>query len=227
MTDDFTSRLDRAAQEGTRPILGRDSSPQDIAKAFRVHEILAPQPVPTEPVRAEVIRWYVVKTNPKCEGKAETGLRETGILSYVPKLKVWRRVRRPKPGKPQKRAVEQALFPGYVFAGFAEACGEDFGLAREVDGVHSFIAVQGHPLRVPASEMEKIRTEEEAGFYDKTRERPPKVIRGQAVVIGQGPLAGMRGHVSQLKSGERVKVLLSILGAVSAVTLGIDQVEGA
>lgn len=220
MSDDFKARCDQARVDGVKPRITIDThDPNDIAAAFRKHDILEPVLVRVQAVRAEIVtateadlfRWYAGRVDPQNPGKVENDIRQTGAATYHPKMTKWKPVRTPKRGQPRKRAITSSLFPGYVFTGFRADEDRHFGDMRGIHGFHGFIAAHGAPIEIAAGKIATIMAEEEAGAYDETRERASAFAKGQQARLLSGPFAGMVGSVSKLKDDEREIVLLNHL----------------
>jgi transcription antitermination factor NusG len=225
MRGDMVERADRAKREGARPTLGADSSPEDIRAAFKHATLLEPQPI-APAIAAEIVttdhRWLVATFAPRLHDKVQRGCKEHGWVFTCPKSKEWQLVKRPQPGQPKKVAVERPLFGTY---GFLRPDNRDpnwLGLDR-VDGLGALVRrpITKEPITVPLGEVEKFARLEAEGLFDATRSRPPKVKRLDKVLITGGPFAGIRGLV-EMTVGERVKVLMDLLGAVD---VSMDQVE--
>ena len=223
---DMVERADRAVREGARPILGADSSPDDIRAAFRHATLIEPQPI-APPIHAEVVtvdhRWLVATFAPRLHDKVQRGCKEHGWVFTCPKAKEWTPVKRPKPGQAKKVAVERPLFGTYGFLRPAEARQPNWLALDRVDGLGALVRrpITKEPITVPLGEVERFARLEAEGLFDATRSRPPKVKRLDAVLITGGPFKGVRGLV-EMTVGERVKVLLGMLGVVD---VAMDSVE--
>ncbi len=222
----LVDRADRAIRDGARPTLGADSSPDDIRAAFRHATLIEPRPI-APAVEAEIVtadhRWLVATFAPRLHEKVERGCRERGWVFTCPKSREWSPVKRPKPGEPKKVAVERPLFGTYGFLRPAEATLPNWLALDRIDGLGALVRrpMTREPVTVPLGEVERFARLEAEGLFDATRSRPPKVKRLDKVLITAGPFAGIRGLV-EMTIGERVKVLLDMLGAVD---LSMDQVE--
>ena len=220
----------QAARAHCRPTIGADSAPEDIAAAFKTHNLLEPRDIRAG-IQAEVLSltpdaklWYVIRTAPKREIDVGSGLSEIRVESYCPKMKFFRAVKRPKPNRPKKEVVEAALFTSYVFAGFPIGQHPHWFDVRAVDGIHSVLGHQGTPQPISHWIVDRLRADEADGKFDSTRELP-KYLPGQGVKVKDGPFAGYFANVERLSATDRVKVLLKILGGMVSVDLGTDQVE--
>ena len=223
---DPSERADRAVREGARLTLGANSSPDDIRAAFKHATLIEPRPI-APAIAADVVtvdhRWLVATFAPRLHEKVQRGCAERGWVFTCPKSKEWQPVKRPKPGEPKKVAVERPLFGTYGFLRPAEATQPNWLALDRIDGLGALVRrpMTREPVTVPLGEVERFARLEAEGLFDATRSRPPKVKRLDAVMITSGPFQGIRGLV-EMAVGERVKVLMNMLGAVE---VSVDQVE--
>lgn len=220
----LVQRADRAVQASTRPIIGANSSPADIRAAFKHADLIEPRPIASA-ISAETFvindgalrRWYVGTFAPRLHEKVGKGLGDIGWDFCCPLSTEWQPVplRLQKPGKPKKMAIKRPLFGTYGFLYPKDETKPNWMALDRVDG---FGGLTRHgatkvPLRARANDVEKFEQLEADGFFDATRSRPPKLKHFDRVLITSGHFAGLRGIVS-MTVGERVKVLLDMLGAV-------------
>lgn len=188
--------------------------------------------------------WFVVLTNPKCEMRAQLGLRRKGYQTYLPVMKRWRTISR------KREAVENALLPRYMFVGlrgYGTDQGQDFFRMQGVDGVEAILRNNTRPVRVGSKALEALRQREAAGDFDcevqETLEAERlaeeerlkaerqealrlKVKPGDQVTIKKdGPMAGMMAVVSEVQSSGRIEVLLEFLGGLTPAKLAANEVE--
>jgi transcription antitermination factor NusG len=153
-------------------------------------------------------RWYVVRTNIKCEERAELGLKALHFSPdvYIPKeRKTVIRHRR-------KVDVETAVFGRYVFVQF-DINAEPWGAIKHVDGVELLVVNNNVPSAVPDAVIERLRIAEGLGLFDdKTRRASRTIVEGELVEIEEGPFAGFVGKALKLRSQGRVEMLLNLLG---------------
>lgn len=144
--------------------------------------------------------WFVVRTNPRCEKKAVTGLQERGFSTYMPVETKWRRN-----GRERKR-VETPLMVGYLFAALEP--GQSIYDLRRTDGVHSVVGINGAPLEVDPWDIFHFAMDEVAGAYDKTGARRPDFHPGEMVTIRAGTFKGYAAKVEGLLENGKVRVIL-------------------
>ncbi len=158
--------------------------------------------------------WYVIRTHPRQEFRAEQNLQTGGIEVFLPRISA-RRARR--------RADVAPLFPQYLFARFEPGTRlHDVSFTRGVQA----------PVRVGAD----LATVDDAavGFL-RSRVRADGLIRvgeplhpGEKVVIEHGPFAALAGLVERIvPEQERVIVLLTAVKSPMRVEVDAQWVRGA
>ena len=156
-----------------------------------------------EPLFSDELLWYCVKTKPKQEGIATRLLRgELGLEVFCPKIRF-------------KRAratgvawVNEAMFPGYIFARFVYP--ELHRRVAATSGVAKTLSFGGRPSILDEQLIEGLRLHVADG---ETVEIAPEIKEGEEVKVVEGPFAGVRALVTRiLPARERVAILLSMLG---------------
>lgn len=224
------SRIDRARQEGARSTINRDSPLDDISAAFRKHSLMESREIGAaahaEVVRVgdpELRRWYVGTFAPRLHDKVGRGLGEAGWDFACPMSREWHLVARPKKGEPKKVAKDRPLFGTYGFLHPQDGTEADFVALDRVHGFGGLVRRRTSriPLRLPLGEIERFGALEANGVFDATRSRPPKVKPMDRVTVTSGPFQGLKALV-EMTMGERVKVLMDMLGVVE---MSMEQVE--
>lgn len=197
-------------------------------------------------------RWYVLKLKPGAarrakarisppvpewrreESVAERSLRDLGVTAYLPRMK--REIRHHR----TKRRITRSfpLFSGYCFAVIPAHI--EWRDVKEADGIAGAIGFGGDPLIMPEGDVERLQATEAAHLWDETREGrfargeefPDKretarrlFRRGTAIVIEDGPFAGLRAAVERVETSGEVKALVSIFGRLTPVVLPIDVIQ--
>lgn len=161
--------------------------------------------------------WYCVKTQTKREHIAAGQLKQLeGVEVFCPRIRFQRRTRRGRVW------FEEALFPGYLFARFDPAL-----MLRAVAGtcgVRGLVRFSGECARVPDAVIEMLRAEAE-----ETVVIPPDALHaGDEAVLAKGALRGLRAVVTQvLPGGERVKILMELMGTAVEAEVPMDTLEPA
>ncbi len=164
-------------------------------------------------------RWYVVQTQTHSENKAAAHLARQAFEVYLPRhLKRRHHARRTE-------TVARPLFPRYLFVRI------DIGMQRW-RSIHSTVGVvrlicQGeNPLPVPAQVIDDLKGgEDERGFI--VLDERPKFTPGDRVRILDGAFDSHLGLYESMTDGERVAVLLDLLGRKVRVSLDADLITAA
>jgi transcriptional antiterminator RfaH len=185
-------------------------------------------PVDHEPPETfEGFTWFVVVCNPKCERRAQLGLRRAGYQTYLPQTKRWVVHAR------KKEERENPLFPRYLFLGLrnygrpADEGGQDFYKVRGVDGVEKVVRFDGVPVQIPGAPLARLRERESAGEFDFTRlpELGPQYQPGEAVRIATATLSAIQGQVAAMLSKGRVDVLVEFMGRMTRVQVPATDLQ--
>ncbi len=159
--------------------------------------------------------WMCVRTQPKREHIAAAQIaRLEGVEVFAPRIRFKRRTPRGKVW------FEESLFPGYIFA----RC--DLPMLRAVSsavGVRGLVRFAGQCATVPASMIEMLRSESPAPIVIPDE---PSVKAGDEAVVVEGPLMGLQAVITRvMPGGERVKVLMDMMGTAVEAELPLDQLE--
>jgi transcriptional antiterminator RfaH len=163
-------------------------------------------------------RWYVVQTHPHAELRAAAHLERQGFASYLPRcLKRRRHARRIE-------TVQAPLFPRYLFVAI------DLG-AQRWRAIHSTIGVSqlvcngSDPAPLPDAIIAELRGREEDGFVRLPAR--PQFKSGDSIRILDGAFTSCLGLYDGMDGGERVAVLLDLLGRKVRILLDPESVTAA
>lgn len=154
--------------------------------------------------------WYVIYTKARQESVAEENLNRQGYTTYLPQLRVTKR----RQGVLQSRI--EPFFPRYLFIQLNQST-DNWAPIRSTRGVASLVKVLGSPRAVPAALIESLRANEDANRVQQQAGSTWQA--GDEVEIEQGPFAGYRCIFQSHRSGDRVAVLLNIIGKATVATL--------
>jgi len=186
----------------------------------------------TPPMTFEGFTWFVVVCNPKCERRAQLGLRRAGYQTYLPvERKYVIRSRR-------KVETENPLLPRYLFLGvraYGQEGGQDLYKLRGIDGVEKVVRFEGEPLKVHHKRLEILREREREGEFDHIKREEEEKARkkslkakcrpGARVSLLAGAMTGLQAVVQKVQSGGRIEVLIDFLGGVTKAKLKLDEVD--
>ena len=159
-------------------------------------------------------RWYLLRTKPRQEARAEDNLRRQAYHCYCPRMAV-QKIRH------GRRVVdEEAMFPGYLFIFLSGR--DNWSPIRSTYGVLKMVAFNGQPLAVPTSIIDELQ-QREAG---KTPAREA-LTRGDKLSIVRGPFVNLQAVFERFDGEERVVVLLDILQQQQRLKLPLTDIQSA
>jgi transcription antitermination factor NusG len=132
--------------------------------------------------------WYAVSTRSRHEYKANSGLAQKGLATFLPEIEVWSK------RKDRKKKIFIPLFPGYLFVETPCLDNETKVSVLKTIGVVRILGKKenAEPVAVPASTIEAIQR-----LLNKKVEifsiQFPGV--GEPAKIIDGPFAGIEGTV--------------------------------
>ena len=164
-------------------------------------------------------RWYVARHWAHDAPVAVRSIRAAGFDAFWPREEIPRR----------KRDSElKPILPGYLFVAF-DAGRDPWGKIKHQPGVLDVLcSAQGTPLPLPVGIAEKMI--EDAGGMNgailASASLPSRSVRievGAGLRVTSGPFAG-RDAIMRADHGDRIDVLMKLLGAEPVVRLPRDQV---
>lgn len=160
------------------------------------------------------MHWYVIRTKPHQERRAELHLRQLSIETFLPLVKHEKWIRR------QEKTVVEPLFPGYLFGRFD--INDRHRAVNFARGVLNIVQFGLRPAEVSEELIQAIKERLEDGYVIP---KPAYFQKGQVVQIKGGPLTGLEAvFVRELTGQHRVLVLLKTLGLHAKLTMDIDMI---
>src|ERR1043166_6084205 len=155
--------------------------------------------------------WVVVWTEARAEKKVESRLAAQGIEPWLPKFTDRRQ------WSDRWRNVVLPLFPGYLFA----RAGSNIGALLRIPGVMTVVKNGGAPAMLTDDFVARLRSAVEAPGI----EAAPVIDAMQfdvddEVIVSEGPLAGARGFVREIRSHRRLVIWVREIGRGVAFTIG-------
>ncbi len=149
--------------------------------------------------------WYALYTQPRKERQVHGWLVEQGFESFLPTVR--RKVRR------SDRPDEMVYFPCYLFARFDFNDTPQSSIAW-MPGIRRIVSFGEQPAIVPEELVDLIRHRlsevDEVGY--------PRLKQGDRVRFLSGPLRDLDAIFDRpLSSADRVRVLLKVMGRMTAV----------
>ena len=163
------------------------------------------------------MNWYAVQTQPNRENLAASHLERQGFEVWLPRIeRIIRHARKTK-------RVRRPLFPGYLFINLNLETARWRAINGTV-GVSHIVSFGRMPSVVDGAFMTALKaTENMNGILEVDHD---DLKLGQNVEILSGPMAGKIGKLLRLDPGNRVTVLLQMLGHFVHGQIGRDAVVG-
>ena len=152
-------------------------------------------------------KWIAVYTKSRHEKVVIQELENKNIEAYCPIFKERRQ------WSDRKRWVEFPLFRSYVFAKI-ELKNSIYIL--QTMGVHHIIKFQGNISIIPDEIIQNIKSMIDGGF---TVEQAEYFVKGDEVIVVDGPLKGMDGIVVKIKNEN--KLVLKVAAIQQAIAVQI------
>lgn len=182
------------------------------------------------------MKWYVIHTQSGYESKLKIAIenlaKEKKLQKYfgeiiVPEVEIEEK----KNGK--KKLVKKNLYPGYVFIEM-DYNDEAWFLVKSVAFTRkpAFVGErkrfnqkgEARPSPITQAEIERIKKMIEDGEIKTTRDI--SFEKGEMILIKDGPFAGFKAIIDDVKEGkEKLDVLVNIFGRSTPVELNFSQVE--
>jgi transcriptional antiterminator RfaH len=165
------------------------------------------------------MRWYVVHTQSRAEGRASRHLRNQQFHCFLPEIRTLRRHAR------KTELIQAPLFPRYLFVEFDV----EESRWRAINGTRGVIGVLSEgtrpiPVRRGAVE-ELIARRDDSGAIPLTA--LSLFTEGAQVRITCGPFTGQLAKVQYLSARHRVVVLLNFMGVQTRLRIPPYAVEAA
>jgi transcription antitermination factor NusG len=151
--------------------------------------------------------WYALHVRPRFEKHVQTHLEEKGYEVFYPTYTSTRQ------WSDRVKSLSFPLFPGYVFCRFNVHARLPILITP---GVNQVVGSGKTPITVDEGELAAIRRVMESGVAAQPW---PYLKVGETVQIENGPLEGLMGIVTRIKSSDRLVVSVSLLMRSVAVEL--------
>ena len=152
-------------------------------------------------------KWIAVYTKSRHEKVVIQEFEKKNIEAYCPILKERRQ------WSDRKRWVEFPLFRSYVFAKIEL---KNSLYILQTMGVHHIIKFQGNISTIPDGIIQNIKNMMDGGF---TVEQVEYFVKGDEVIVVDGPLKGMDGIVVKIKNEN--KLVLKVAAIQQAIAVQI------
>jgi transcriptional antiterminator RfaH len=160
-------------------------------------------------------RWYVVRTKPRQEQLAEDNLSRQHYRVWLPRITCERRLRG------RWRDSLEPLFPGYLFVQLRPGV-ENYSPIRSTRGVADLVRFANEPAVIPLGNIEALQQLQQSNV-PRSANQPFEA--GEKLRIVDGPFSGWEGVYELSEGGERVTVLLDMLGKGQRLSIRKDDVS--
>ena|ERR1700733_4789066 len=143
--------------------------------------------------------WFALRLRSHYERITVAHLRERGYEEFAPSYRVEKR------WSDRVKQTNRFLFPGYLFCRFDP---NDRLPILTAPGVVDVVGFGKMPEHIPDGEIERVRRMVESGLLVTPY---PYMQVGQAVLIEQGPLAGVEGILVEARGKTRLVVSVNLL----------------
>ena len=160
--------------------------------------------------------WHALYVRSRAEKKVVVQLQDLGVEAYLPlvtRIKQW---------SDRKKKIEEPLFKSYVFVHSNE---KEHLTILGVYGVMKFVTFERKAVIVPDNQIIDIKRyiddfEEEEKLLNNV-----ELKEGQLVRIKAGPMMGLTGKLSAVKSKKHLVVYIEAVGQYIAVSIPRTKVE--
>ena len=163
--------------------------------------------------------WYVVQTQPHAEAKAAAHLIRQGFETYMPRILKRRRHAR------RVEMVASPLFPRYMFV-IVDLAAQRWRAIQSTIGVTRLVCSGDHPAAIGTTVIDELRSREDERGFVRLDQRP-RFAPGDSVRVLDGVFSTCLGLFEGMTDGERVTILLDLLGRKVRVVLNGDLVTAA
>jgi transcription antitermination factor NusG len=155
--------------------------------------------------------WFVIWTAPRAEKRVAARIASQGIEQWMPAMTERHR------WSDRWKEVALPLFPGYLFARASSSCVPQI---LRTPGVITLVKSGAKPARLSDSFIQALRAALANSPHPATAimEAQPFSLHDE-VVVQDGPLAGLRGVIQQLRTGHRLVVWIEEIGRGVAFTI--------
>lgn len=164
-------------------------------------------------------RWYVAQTHARAENKAALHLSRQGFTTYLPCYRKRRRHAR------KLDIVSAPLFPGYLFVA-VETTFQSWRSIASTVGISRLVSNGDEPAQVPEHVLALLRAREDESGHVRL-EQTSQFSIGDKVRVLDGVFSSCLGLFDGMLDGERIAILLDLLGRKSRVILVSESIAAA
>ncbi len=152
--------------------------------------------------------WYLVFTKPRQEQIALLNLERQGYACYLPLLSIEKLRRR------KLTLITEPMFPRYLFIQLSrDHSAKSWTPVRSTVGVSHLVYFGSQPAKVDPRLIDFLR------YHEQQNNAEPLFNHGEAVMITEGPFAGLEAVFDMVDAQQRAIVLLDILSRTTPVPI--------
>jgi transcription antitermination factor NusG len=160
------------------------------------------------------MRWYAVNTKSNQERRVSLSLTEKQVEHYLPsfwEIHQW---------KDRRKAIEQPLFPGYIFVRIENNWESRLRVLR-IDGVARILGQGDRIEAIPEVEIDSVRQ-----LQNNARcQAHPLIQEGAWVRVRRGPLENLEGLLVRVKNQTRLVLSITLLSQSVSAEIDASDVQ--
>ncbi|MFO7748872.1 MAG: UpxY family transcription antiterminator [Desulfobacteraceae bacterium] len=162
-------------------------------------------------------KWYALLTRSHFEKHVCTAVEKKSVEIFLPTIK------KPSQRKDRRIMIDAPLFPGYVFINISEEPGEQLTVLK-TPGAVRILGYNNCPIAIPSAQIDSLRI---ITGQDNTVITGSEGLleKGEAVLVTQGPFAGLQGEFLRYKGTDRVMIRVQTLGQFAGVEICREDIE--
>jgi transcriptional antiterminator NusG len=161
------------------------------------------------------ISWYVLHTKSRFENVLNDALKKKSIEVFLPKIQVKSKRR------DRNIMISVPLFPGYIFVQTNLKPDHRIEILK-TSGAVRLIGNNEGPISVPSKTIDSLKIMVQADHPVKTGN---KFIKGDTVIVVNGPFTGITGIFERYRGLSHVVVNIEALGQFASVDVNEEDIE--
>jgi transcription elongation factor/antiterminator RfaH len=160
-------------------------------------------------------QWYVLHTRSRFENVVNDGLLKKSFEVFLPKVQVQSKRR------DRKLMIRVPVFPGYLFVRSDLNPYEHIEIVKTVGAVR-LVGTKDGPVPVTDETINSLKIMVNVDSPIITGKR---LVKGDKVIVVQGPFTGVIGTFVSYRGKERVVINIEALGQTAAVDVHTEDIE--
>ena len=166
------------------------------------------------------LRWYLVQCKPNAAQIAIRNLENQSFGTFLPLQEITKRK-----GKIFQRQI-RPLFPGYLFVQIYPSQGP-WRQVNSTRGVSRLVRLGAEPSLVPNEIVEALieRCDNQSILRQTSETQSSQFHASNQARVTQGPFSGFIATISDIAPGNRINILIEILGQTTKVAINADALQ--